>query len=111
MVEPAAAVRAAMPDVSPDRITAVRWLVIVALVACGGRRERPAEHVPAEYHDVAASAGHLAHVGKVACAECHGERGFAKPPTELCAQCHAKTTPLHHDAGPTCQDCHAFGAA
>ena len=83
----------------------------VVVVGCGGTAPAAPEQVPAEYLAVRASAGHLAHVGKVACAACHGPTGFAPPPKNLCAQCHAaKLTPLHPGANaPSCRDCHSFG--
>src|SRR3569832_916836 len=96
----------------------IRIVVIaVCLAACAAPRDaEPREHVPATYHDVQASAGHVAHVGKVACAQCHGEDGFAPPPPEVCASCHAKTTPLHHDVLSVvvwlsrCLVCFVFGS-
>jgi hypothetical protein len=72
-------------------------------------------NVPAQWRDVRASSGHKAHVGKLACSACHGE-DFKKPAAELCESCHAKTTPLHPPdpttlaAGPSCIQCHGFGA-
>jgi hypothetical protein len=89
--------------------------VVGALVSCGPPARPPTERVPASYRDVRESAGHTKHLGKVACVECHGPLGFEQPPATVCASCHAKTTPLHHDdptAGtraPHCTDCHAFG--
>jgi hypothetical protein len=87
-----------------------------SMISCfEARKPRPPENVPASYRDVRESAGHAAHLGKVTCEKCHGESGFAPPPQELCASCHAKTTPLHHPdptsakGAPKCQDCHAFG--
>ena len=92
----------------------MRVLVLtMLLIGCGGSREdRVPEQVPVAYRAVAASAGHVAHVGNVACAACHGDGGFAPPPADLCERCHAdQLTPLHPGThAPRCQDCHAFGA-
>lgn len=91
--------------------------VAAAFVACGDRHAtaRTPEQVPASYRDVRLSAGHQAHLGKVACIECHG-RVFEKPPLTVCASCHAVATPLHPPdptatvPAPQCVDCHPFGA-
>ena len=71
----------------------MRWLVMVVIAAgCAGadRRPPPPQHVPHEWHEVRASAGHTVHVVKngVACRDCHGDDGFAAPPAELCQRCH-----------------------
>ncbi len=90
-------------------------ILVVAIIAfgCGGPRPMAGpEQVPAAYHEVAASVGHAAHVGKVACVECH-DQGFEKPPSTKCLRCHTDkpTTALHpRGGGPECLDCHAFRA-
>ena len=77
--------RDAVPVVPSDRLAAV----IRAAIArrdhrdrlCRRRRDRGAQSKsrwPICY--VRASAGHVAHVGKIACAACHGRSGFAPPP-------------------------------
>jgi len=86
-------------------------VVLLALVgACGESREHATHEVPARYRDVRASAGHVAHVGKVECSACH-DADFHAPAPELCATCHASVaTPLHRAASaPTCRQCHDFG--
>ena len=87
-------------------------LLLVLAAGCASQRDRVPERVPRSYHDVAASLGHTAHVGKMPCADCHGPTGFEVPPAELCSKCHANViTPLHPGMhAPQCQDCHAFGA-
>src|SRR5690242_2336894 len=117
MVESRAAVLDAVPPVSPHRIAAVIRAAVVAIGivagACRGTPPTAPEQVPAAYLAVRASAGHVAHVGKITCAACHGDTGFAAPPAALCARCHASMiTPLHPGGNaPSCRDCHAFGAA
>lgn len=104
-----------------------RRLVLVALalalvaggsvfVACGlVDRPHGAQHVPVQWREVRFAIGHQKHVGKVACADCHGD-AFDKPPAELCTNCHAKTSSLHHDdpttaaVAPRCTDCHGYSA-
>jgi len=85
-------------------------------VACGfGERPITTKHVPENYHDVRMAIGHQKHLGKVACTDCHGE-SFEKPPAELCTNCHAKTSSLHHDdptsvdIPPACTQCHGYTA-
>ncbi|HEY0253214.1 MAG TPA: hypothetical protein VGC41_16885, partial [Kofleriaceae bacterium] len=91
----------------------IRWAIALVLVVlgCNGADRREPEQVPSTYQTVRASAGHTMHVGKVACAACHGDAGFAPPPPGLCATCHAGVmAPLHRDREqPGCQDCHGFG--
>jgi hypothetical protein len=89
-----------------------RALVVAVLAwSCGGTRAlAPPEQVPASYQAVAASAGHVAHVGKVACEDCHDEAFHAPSPT-TCLRCHTDkpTSALHpRGGGPGCLDCHAF---
>ncbi|HEY0988472.1 MAG TPA: hypothetical protein VGD80_15515, partial [Kofleriaceae bacterium] len=89
-----------------------RWLVLLAIAGgCANRDPRPPDRVPVTYRDVRESAGHTSHIGKVPCADCHGDGEFTPPPAALCEQCHpAVVTPLHRGApAPSCQDCHAFG--
>lgn len=88
--------------------------IIGTLVACGNTPSGTPEQVPAAYRVVSHSVGHVAHVGKVECGECHGERGFAPPGAEVCTRCHVTVaTPLHPlpTGAPTCLDCHGFGAS
>ena len=102
-----------------------RWLALAALVlvaggglffACGFvDRPHGSAQVPAAWREVRVAIGHQKHVGKVACADCHGD-SFDKPAAELCAKCHAKTSSLHHedptttDNAPACTDCHGYTA-
>jgi hypothetical protein len=85
-------------------------------VACGfADRPRAAEHVPSQWREVRFAIGHQKHVGKVACADCHGET-FEKPPAELCTKCHTERSSLHRDdpttpdRAPACIECHGYGA-
>ena len=97
-----------------------RLLIAIAVMisACSGRDRAPPAAVPMTWQEVRTSAGHTVHVGtaNVPCRDCHGEKGFARPPAEICARCHgAVQTPLHpaDPIGivplPVCQDCHGFG--
>lgn len=83
----------------------------IAIASCGHGVERAPEHVPARWRVVRSSAGHLAHLGTIACAECHA-RGFTPPPLDVCTRCHVEATWLHHNdatlQAPTCADCHDF---
>src|SRR5690606_30236359 len=116
----------AVPDVSPDRFTMTRRvafgaiscaaLAVAALVACGvSERSYPAQNVPAKWRDVRMAIGHRVHLSKVACADCHGE-SFDAPAAELCTNCHATTSSLHHDdpttlaTAPACIECHGYGS-
>ncbi|HEY5923828.1 MAG TPA: hypothetical protein VIV11_19235, partial [Kofleriaceae bacterium] len=85
-------------------------------VSCGfGDRPRATTQVPAQWRAVRMAIGHQKHVGKIACADCHGD-SFGKPAAELCDNCHAKTTSLHRedpttfDDAPACTQCHGYGA-
>ena len=54
-----------------------RWLVVLAIAAgCASRDHRAPEQVPVTYRDVRGSAGHASHLGKIPCADCHGDSGF-----------------------------------
>jgi hypothetical protein len=97
------------------------WLVgIVAALAvtgtlggCAAGNEVIPEQVPVTYKEVGNSPGHIAHqTRKIQCTECHGPSGFERPPVEICVRCHVtQPTPLHPGTrGPTCKDCHRFGA-
>jgi predicted CXXCH cytochrome family protein len=94
----------------------MRWLVVLALAAaaCGEVDVRNGAGVPATYKQVAHSAGHTKHVGKVPCEDCHGDT-FKPPSPEVCTKCHAEVrTPLHPPdptsdvRRPVCTECHAF---
>lgn len=83
-------------------------VAMLALAACGRGREPTPTEVPASWRIARLTAGHEIHVGKVACADCHGER-FERPPLELCVRCHQVTARLHASTlTPSCLDCHAF---
>ena len=73
------------------RIATAVAVVAVAVAAlasgCAGRDHQPPDRVPVAYRDVRDSAGHAAHLGKVACADCHGDDGFERPPAGLCERC------------------------
>lgn len=73
--------------------------------------------VPASWHQVRESVGHLAHVDAagLACRDCHAidSAGFV-PPREICAGCHQSVESALHPASlghasVGCQDCHGFG--
>ncbi len=92
----------------------MKWLLAIAVVlaACGRGREREPVQVPARWRIARLAAGHMIHVGKLACADCHRD-GFAPPPLDTCTRCHAVTSWLHRDDitahVPACIDCHPFG--
>ena len=63
-------------------------VVLVAIAAgCASRDRRAPDQVPVTYRDVRDSAGHGAHLGKVPCADCHGDRAFTPPSAGLCERC------------------------